>query len=74
MDKKLGIKGQFLTNLVPIVGDIMESYYPEVKANTAKIQKTVAAEEKRFNATLTGGLSLLNDVIKENIKRRVRHN
>ncbi len=63
--QKLGIKGQFLTNLVPIVGDIMESYYPEVKANTAKIQKTVAAEEKRFNATLTGGLSLLNDVIKE---------
>ncbi|GMA69377.1 alanine--tRNA ligase [Leuconostoc litchii] len=63
--QKLGIKGQFLTNLVPFVGDIMESYYPEIKQNVTKIQKTVAAEEKRFNATLTGGLSLLNTVIEE---------
>lgn len=61
--QKLGIQGEFLTQLVPIVGEIMKSYYPEVLANTARIQKTVAAEEKRFNATLTGGLALLNDVI-----------
>ena len=61
--QKLGIQGEFLTQLVPIVGDIMKSYYPEVLANTARIQKTVAAEEKRFNATLAGGLTLLNDVI-----------
>ncbi|MGX7042153.1 alanine--tRNA ligase [Leuconostoc holzapfelii] len=61
--QKLGIQGEFLTQLVPIVGDIMKSYYPEVLANTARIQKTVVAEEKRFNATLAGGLTLLNDVI-----------
>ena len=63
--QKLGIKGEFLTHLVPIVGDIMQSYYPEVLENTVKIQKTVAAEEKRFNATLTGGLTLLNEVISQ---------
>jgi len=61
--QKLGIQGEFLTQLVPIVGEIMQSYYPEVLENAARIQKTVAAEEKRFNATLTGGLALLDDVI-----------
>lgn len=63
--QKLGIQGEFLTTLVPIVGEIMKSYYPEISENTAKIQKTIAAEEKRFNATLTGGLALLNDVISD---------
>jgi len=61
--RKLGIKGEFLTSLVPIVGQIMFSYYPEITDNMTKIQKTIAAEEKRFNATLTGGLVLLNNVI-----------
>ncbi len=55
--QKLGIQGEFLTKLVPIVAEIMQSYYPEIADNTEKIQKTIAAEEKRFNATLTGGLS-----------------
>lgn len=63
--QKLGITGGFLTQLVPVVGNIMQSYYPEILENTAKIQKTIAAEEKRFNATLTGGLALLNQVINQ---------
>ena len=63
--QKLGIQGEFLTQLVPVVGEIMKSYYPEISENTVKIQKTVAAEEKRFNATLVGGLTLLNDVISQ---------
>ncbi|KAI3472602.1 hypothetical protein Pfo_031364 [Paulownia fortunei] len=61
--QKLGIKGEFLTKLVPVVGEIMVSYYPEISENTTKIQKTIAAEEKRFNVTLAGGLALLNGVI-----------
>jgi len=63
--QKLGISGEFLTQLVPVVGNIMQSYYPEILENTTKIQKTIAAEEKRFNATLTGGLALLNQVINQ---------
>ncbi|HCU43063.1 alanine--tRNA ligase [Leuconostoc falkenbergense] len=61
--QKLGIKGEFLTKLVPVVGEIMVSYYPEISENATKIQKTIASEEKRFNVTLAGGLALLNDVI-----------
>ncbi|QBO35343.1 alanine--tRNA ligase [Periweissella cryptocerci] len=61
--RKLGINGEFLTQLVPVVGHIMESYYPEVLANAEYIESVVAAEEKRFNATLSDGLKMLNGVI-----------
>ena len=39
--QKLGIQGEFLTKLVPIVAEIMQSYYPEIADNTEKIQKTI---------------------------------
>ncbi|CAH0419153.1 alanine--tRNA ligase [Periweissella ghanensis] len=63
--RKLGINGAFLTQLVPVVGHIMESYYPEVLANAEYIESVVLAEEKRFNETLSDGLKMLNDVIAE---------
>lgn len=61
--KKLGINGPFLYKLVPIVGKIMESYYPEVSQQQEFISKTIKAEEKRFSETLNDGLQLLNGVI-----------
>lgn len=61
--RKLGINGAFLIELVPVVGQIMESYYPEVLANVDYITSVVLAEEKRFNETLNDGLKLLNGVI-----------
>ncbi|WP_125707212.1 alanine--tRNA ligase [Companilactobacillus zhongbaensis] len=61
--KKLGINGPFLYRLVPIVGKIMESYYPEVSQQQEFIAKTIEAEEKRFSETLNDGLKLLNGVI-----------
>lgn len=61
--KKLGINGPFLYRLVPIVGKIMESYYPEVSQQQEFIAKAIEAEEKRFSETLNDGLKLLNGVI-----------
>ncbi|CAK1223615.1 alanine--tRNA ligase [Fructobacillus evanidus] len=63
--QKLGIQGEFLTKLVPAVIGTLDSYYPELKANQAEIEKTILAEEKRFNKTLKAGLSLLDEVIAE---------
>ncbi|MBM7543550.1 alanine--tRNA ligase [Periweissella beninensis] len=63
--RKLGINGEFLTKLVPVVGKIMASYYPEVLENSDYIISVVAAEEKRFNETLTDGLKMLNEVISD---------
>lgn len=61
--RKLGIETEFLTKLVPVVGNIMKSYYPEVLENEAKITAVVKKEENRFSETLNSGMKLLNDVI-----------
>ena len=55
--KKLGINEAFLYKLVPVVGEIMVSYYPEVLQQKDFIEKVVRTEEER--------LSMLNEVIKE---------
>ncbi|NVY97114.1 alanine--tRNA ligase [Lactobacillus sp. DCY120] len=57
--RKLGIQGSFLAQLVPIVGQIMESYYPEVLQQKDFIAKVIATEEERFSETLNEGLALL---------------
>ncbi|GAK06376.1 LOW QUALITY PROTEIN: alanyl-tRNA synthetase [Geomicrobium sp. JCM 19038] len=59
----IGIDEPFMYRLVPIIGDIMKSYYPDVKENEAFIQKVIKNEEERFHETLAEGLALLNDVI-----------
>ena len=63
--KKLGINEAFLYKLVPVVGEIMVSYYPEVLQQKAFIEKVVRTEEERFHETINEGLSMLNEVIKE---------
>lgn len=63
--KKLGIEQAFLYRLVPVVGKIMESYYPEVLEQKEFIEKVVRTEEERFNETINEGLEILNQVIKE---------
>lgn len=63
--KKLGIDKAFLYELVPVVGKIMESYYPEVLTQKDFIEKVIHNEEDRFHETLNEGLTILNDLIKE---------
>ncbi|GEK28220.1 alanine--tRNA ligase [Furfurilactobacillus siliginis] len=61
--KKLGINEAFLYKLVPVVGEIMKSHYPEVVEQSDYIAGVIHSEEDRFNVTLDTGLSLLNDTI-----------
>ena len=61
--RKLGIDGAFLYKLVPVVGDIMKSHYPEVSDQAEFISKVIKNEEDRFGATLEAGLTLLDDLI-----------
>ena len=63
--KKLGINEAFLYKLVPVVGEIMVRYYPEVLQQKDFIEKVVRTEEERFHETINEGLSMLNEVIKE---------
>ena len=61
--QKLGLNQAFLDQLVPIVGEIMQSHYPDVLKNADYIEKIVSSEESRFNETLNDGLTLLNNLI-----------
>lgn len=61
--KKLGINEAFLYKLVPVVGDVMVSYYPEVLQQKEFIEKVVRTEEERFHETINEGLDILNELI-----------
>ncbi|WP_412990025.1 alanine--tRNA ligase [Pediococcus siamensis] len=61
--QKLGIEKSFLYQLVPVVGEIMKSYYPEVLEQKDYIAKVVESEEDRFNETLNEGVQLLDQII-----------
>ncbi|KRN93305.1 alanine--tRNA ligase [Pediococcus stilesii] len=63
--KKLGINDAFLYKMVPVVGQIMKDYYPEVLKDKDYISKVVKSEEDRFSETLTDGIELLNSIIEE---------
>ncbi|KZZ86028.1 alanine--tRNA ligase [Bacillus sp. SJS] len=63
--KKLDINRPFMYELVPVVGEIMEAFYPEVKQKTEFIQKVIKNEEERFHETLNDGLAILSEVIKK---------
>src|SRR5699024_4297763 len=58
--QKLGITEGFLYKLVPVVGKIMESYYPEVLEKREFIEKVIRTEESRFHETINEGLDILN--------------
>jgi len=55
----------FLNELVPVVAAIMESYYPEVKADQDFIIKVITNEEQRFQETIHEGMEILNNVFEE---------
>ena len=68
--QKLGINRLFLFELVPVVAEIMEDYYPEVKADQDFIIKVITNEEQRFQETIHGGLDILQDVFAKMTDRK----
>ncbi len=63
--KKLGIQDKFLSELVPVVGKIMQSYYPEVLEKADYIKQIVNREEETFNRTIDAGQKMLDDKLAE---------
>ena len=61
--RKLGIADTFLYQLVKIVGEIMQSYYPEVLEKREFIEKIVKREEETFARTIDAGSKLFDEVI-----------
>lgn len=63
--KKLGCDQPCLYKLVDVVIDTMGTEYPEIKAHPQQVKKIIQLEEERFHRTLSQGIELLNEVIKE---------
>lgn len=63
--QKLGINEPFLYKLVLTVGEIMESYYPEVLEKQDFIEKIVKSEEESFARTLHSGQHFAQSIVKE---------
>ncbi|MEK3645746.1 alanine--tRNA ligase [Aeribacillus sp. FSL K6-2848] len=63
--KTINIDRPFMYELVPVVAEIMNDYYPEVKEKASFVQKVIKNEEERFHETLHEGLAILADVIKK---------
>ena len=61
--RRLGIKETFLYKLVPTVGKIMESYYPEILEKQDFIEKIVKREEEIFARTIDAGSSMLDELL-----------
>jgi alanyl-tRNA synthetase len=57
--KHLGLDKPFLHRLVEVLAREMGDAYPEIRTNRATIEKTILAEENRFEAVLTEGLPRL---------------
>ena len=66
--RRLGISDAFLYKLVPTVGKIMESYYPEVLEKKDFIEKIVKREEETFARTIDAGSSMLDELL-ANLKK-----
>ncbi len=58
--KMLGIDHAFLAEAAQTVIDLMKGHYEELAARRDQIIEVLSVEERKFNATLTVGLQLLN--------------
>ncbi|GAB2025294.1 alanine--tRNA ligase [Lactovum odontotermitis] len=61
--KRLGIQGKFLSKLVPIVGKIMQSFYPEILEKADYISQIVEREEETFLRTIDAGSKMLDGLL-----------
>ncbi|CQR24702.1 alanyl-tRNA synthetase [Streptococcus varani] len=61
--RRLGVNETFLYKLVVTVGQIMESYYPEVLEKRDFIEKIVKREEETFARTIDAGSGHLDSLL-----------
>jgi alanyl-tRNA synthetase len=65
----LGVEEPFLYKMVPVVASIMGDAYPELIQHREHVSRVILSEEERFHNTLSFGLELLAEIIK-NVKAR----
>src|SRR5260370_38990081 len=70
--KHLGMAEPFLHALVAVLVREMGDAYPELRTNRETIEKTILAEENRFDAVLTEGLPRLEAEINKVIGTKAK--
>lgn len=63
--RELGMREPFLYRIIGAVVDIYKGAYPELEARREHISKVVKTEEERFSETLTQGLALLENIMRD---------
>ncbi|HVH25807.1 MAG TPA: alanine--tRNA ligase [Vicinamibacterales bacterium] len=63
--KHLGLTEPFLHRMVDVIAGDMGDAYPDIRTNREVIEKTILAEEDRFEAVLTQGLPRLEAEIQK---------
>ena len=58
----LGIEQNFLEEVVPVIADLYEDDFPEVKENREHVISVLAKEEKAFRRTLRKGIAQMQKV------------
>ncbi|MEE3468311.1 MAG: alanine--tRNA ligase [Eubacterium sp.] len=66
----LGIEGTFLSDLSEVVIDDSKSGYPDLETRREYIKKVISVEEDNFARTISQGLSILEDEMKQMHYRR----
>ncbi len=67
--RAIGFSESFLFRITPIVIDIMEYAYPELRLNREFISEVIRSEEERFERTLLTGLKRFEEVIQTSIEK-----
>ena len=63
----LGIEQNFLEEVVPVIADLYEADFPEVKENRESIISVLVKEEKAFRQTLRKGLKQMQHYIDDGL-------
>lgn len=61
--KILGLEGPFLYQFSQVVAELMGEDYPEIVEKLPMIERTIKAEEERFQLTLNDGIRIVTDTI-----------
>ncbi len=66
--KLLGIEGNFMTDAVSLVTDIMGPVYPELKERHDYVRQLVKLEEEKFQETLAQGMDILDGYLEKMLR------
>lgn len=65
----LGVEQNFMEEIVPIIADLYQNDFPEVKANRDNVIAVLVKEEKAFRQTLRKGLKEFNKLFASQLTR-----